>query len=126
MHDNNVIHSDVKSVNWIQLLSLVLSHGFKENIVITDNGQAKICDFGTARILSASLSIGNLTPTEKGTILFWAPELVHASSNAPTLHSEKTDVWAFGMTIYVSENCDHKKQISSISCTGAPHKATTV
>lgn len=55
-----------------------------------------ICDFGTARMLMSSLTLANLTGTSKGTLLFLAPELFEGE-----MHSEKSDVWAFGMTVYV-------------------------
>lgn len=46
-------------------------------------------------------SIARITPTTKGTCLFWAPELLNLD-NDNAKHSKETDVWAFGMTVYVS------------------------
>ena len=55
-----------------------------------------ITDFGTAGFSSVGETMDNLV----GTLPFLAPELVTGSPASP---SEKTDVWAFGMVIYVRE-----------------------
>lgn len=58
-----------------------------------------ICDFGTARMLSPSCTLANVTSTVKGTAQFHAPELLNYEVDAS--HSKETDIWAFGMTVYV-------------------------
>ena len=74
--------------------------------MINDDGSAMICDFGSARIEAASFSVAAPTSTLKGTCNYWAPELLSHDPNADMLpsHSTKSDIWAFGMTIYVSDN----------------------
>ena len=75
--------------------------------MINDNGFALICDFGSARIEAASFSGAGPTSTLKGTCNYWAPELLGSGSDGAPLpsHSLKSDVWALGMTIYVSGRC---------------------
>lgn len=51
-------------------------------------------------MVNGSESLVNVTTTTKGTNSFWAPELLELKN--PVRQSEATDVWAFGMTIYVS------------------------
>lgn len=57
-----------------------------------------ICDFGSARMVSPSCTLANLSSTVKGTTQFWAPELIETDHER---HSKETDVWAFGMAVYV-------------------------
>lgn len=66
------------------------------------NGTAVICDFGCARAAQCSLSLAKLTSSPRGTPTYWAPELFGTQANNVTAaQSEETDVWAFGMAIYV-------------------------
>ena len=72
--------------------------------MIDDREFALICDFGSARIEATSFSVAAPTSTLKGTCNYWAPELLSSGPNGdvPPNHSSKSDMWAFGMTIYVS------------------------
>ena len=51
-------------------------------------------------MLLASMAAGIMT-TAKGTSQYWAPELLSLDIE-DAKQSEATDVWAFSMTIYVS------------------------
>ena len=68
--------------------------------------QALICDFGCARLEIATQAwAGRETSSLKGTTNYWAPELLLFNedlleSDVPVARKE-SDVWAFGMTIYV-------------------------
>lgn len=47
-------------------------------------------------------SLAKVTTAVKGTDSYWAPELLESQEDTHVkLQSEKTDVWAFGMTVYV-------------------------
>ncbi|OCB91521.1 kinase-like protein [Sanghuangporus baumii] len=86
LHSLGVIHSDIKS----------------DNIMISKAGDALICDFGCARMVDASRSFANLTSGVNGTSRYLAYELLvplDSNDELPTIHSMKTDVWAFGMTM---------------------------
>ena len=74
-------------------------HSYQDNVVIDLEGRALICDFGSARFYYNSLSIANVSSAVRGTLAYWAPELV--SITARTTNTKATDVWAFGMTVYV-------------------------
>ena len=72
----------------------------KDNILITPMKRAVISDFGCAQMVAdISLSLGKATTTTKGTFAFWSPELWKSESIVK--QSKKSDVWAFGMTVYV-------------------------
>ena len=67
---------------------------------MSDEGQPLICDFGLARIVPGSASLSNTT-TVRGSVRWMASEFFDISDPV-TEHSEETDVWGFGATIYVS------------------------
>ena len=50
-------------------------------------------------VANISRSLGQVTTTTKGTSAFWAPELWKGQGTVR--QSKESDVWAFGMTIYV-------------------------
>ena len=68
--------------------------------MIDVGGRALVCDFGCARMERYSIALANITSTPKGTYTYWAPELVDATDNSSE-QSKETDVWAFGMAVYV-------------------------
>ncbi|KAG8908587.1 hypothetical protein FRB99_004875 [Tulasnella sp. 403] len=76
LHDRNVIHGDVKA----------------GNILVTSDGNALLCDFGLSRLNSAGPS---KEKEHDGTVRWQSPELWEGANK-----SFKSDVWAFGMTVY--------------------------
>ena len=72
----------------------------QDNVLMSDEGQPLICDFGLARIVPGSASLSNTT-TVRGSFRWMAPEFFRYNDPV-TEHSEATDVWGFGATIYVS------------------------
>lgn len=100
LHGLSIIHGDVKGVS-ISIKSLVfLSHQLQSNILITDNGEASLTDFGLSRILHTS---GFTTDTASGTLRYLAPELFSISAEGEDEPIPRvtipTDVWAFAMTV---------------------------
>ncbi|KAL5504701.1 hypothetical protein ACEPAH_7364 [Sanghuangporus vaninii] len=81
LHRNGVVHSDIKA----------------DNVLVSTSGDALICDFGCSLMMAASRSLANLSSGVRGTTRYLACELV---APLPLGHTEKTDVWAFGMTVY--------------------------
>ena len=76
LHDNNVVHQDLKSAN------ILLSFGML----------AKVCDFGTARPL-AQTTMTN----QAGTYRWMAPEIVES---VETNINKMCDVFSYGMVLY--------------------------
>ena len=67
---------------------------------MSDRGEPLICDFGISSVMSASISFGSVSSEgrqARGSMRWMAVELFDIGGP----HSEKTDVWAFGMTTYV-------------------------
>lgn len=73
LSDNNIIHRDLKVAN-----------------IFINNGEAKIADFGFAKITKQQFKDANI-----GSPLYMSPQgLIN------NIYGPKTDVWAFGMLIY--------------------------
>ena len=88
MHGEGVIHSDIKA----------------DNVLISKSGVPRICDFGISRMLAASQTLNSSTGGHiRGSVRWMAIELFVISDPAP-VHTFKTDIWAFGMTVHVRLN----------------------
>ena len=76
-HDRGVIHRDIKP----------------HNILLDENGHAKVTDFGIARALDTSQA--TLTGAYLGTALYSSPEQLQGQKVTP-----KSDVYSLGVTLY--------------------------
>ena len=84
VHDLDLVHRDIKP----------------ENILVDDNGDYVLCDFGNAED-DNSLSLDDL----KGSLFYMAPEVaaVHVKRNRNTIPfaiGKPIDIFSFGMTLY--------------------------
>ncbi|KAG8920481.1 hypothetical protein FRC01_000732 [Tulasnella sp. 417] len=74
-----VVHSDIKPAN----------------VLVSDNGDAKLCDFGISKLVQENTSGFTTTASVKGTLRYSSPDMLDLDGEStPT-----TDVWAFGMLI---------------------------
>ncbi|KAG9048355.1 hypothetical protein FS837_000158 [Tulasnella sp. UAMH 9824] len=77
LHDNNVVHGDLKL----------------DNVLLTSSGEAKLTDFGLAKCLDPDFptSVGT---RGAGSVPWQAPEILLGGHR-----SKASDVWAFGMMV---------------------------
>lgn len=77
LHSRNIVHRDLKSLN----------------VLLNDQGVAKICDFGFSRSYSSEdqLMTGNV-----GTPHWMAPEMLEGKNQ----YDEKIDVYAYGIVLW--------------------------
>src|SRR5215217_6364186 len=76
-HERGVIHRDIKP----------------HNILLDENGHARVSDFGIARALDATQA--TRTGAYLGTALYSSPEQLRGKKATP-----KSDVYSFGVTLY--------------------------
>ncbi len=70
-------------------------------MLVSDDNQALLTDFGVSRM--DALTAGYTTKSVKGNARWQAKEFFEIMDDdaPPPTHTVKTDIWAFGMTIYV-------------------------
>jgi serine/threonine-protein kinase len=76
-HDKNIFHRDIKS----------------SNIMVSGKGQAKIMDFGLAKL--AGRTMLTKTKTIMGTVEYMSPEQALGESA-----DHRTDIWSLGVVLY--------------------------
>ncbi|KAI5122712.1 hypothetical protein M0805_009765 [Coniferiporia weirii] len=87
LHDNGVVHSDVKS----------------SNVLVGPTGDAVICDFGISRAMNATQPVLGGNTTAPGGVIGtyrWMARELFDHKNGSIKHTKASDVWAFGMTAY--------------------------
>jgi eukaryotic-like serine/threonine-protein kinase len=79
-HSVGVIHRDIKP----------------NNILLCDNGNVKVMDFGLAKVIQDLSSQVTMTQTAAGTLYYMSPEQIKGLKNV----DNRSDIYSIGMTIY--------------------------
>lgn len=99
MHSFDVVHGDLTGVSISPLtFAIHLSDSsFQSNILIDDEGKARLCDFGLSSIAADFQSTSHLTSTIGGNVRWAAPELYHIYEDDSTPSVTKySDIYSFG------------------------------
>uniref|UniRef100_A0A182NBP7 non-specific serine/threonine protein kinase n=1 Tax=Anopheles dirus TaxID=7168 RepID=A0A182NBP7_9DIPT len=79
LHEHHIVHRDVRG----------------SNILLTKDGEIKLCDYGLARDTKSTLG-------KRGTCIgspcWMAPEVVTSSKSEKDVYDNRSDVWALGIT----------------------------
>ena len=89
---------------------------FKDNILMSSAGEPLISDFGLSHMMSATQTLmasNNSDGGLKGTVRWMAIELFDIEEGEAG-HSKASDMWAYGMTVYVSHGAFAFKRRSLI------------
>ena len=81
-----------------------LPYDIQDNILISEFGEPMITDFGLSRMLSYSQTI--MASTEHGSVngtIRWMAFELFGLDNDHVEHTKASDMWAYGMIIYVSD-----------------------
>jgi serine/threonine protein kinase len=100
LHALGVVHGDLKGVSSnIPDPLFALLTTLQANILVDDNGAARIADFGLMRIAIdlSTIPLSATTVSSAGTVCWMSPELLFVQNSLPTLES---DCYALGMVIY--------------------------
>lgn len=78
----------------------------QDNVLVSSLGNPLICDFGLSRLIAVSQIMGGdgvqvQSSTVRGSARWMSPELLLPKGDR-VIFSEGSDIWAFGMTVYVS------------------------
>uniref|UniRef100_A0A1I8IA19 non-specific serine/threonine protein kinase n=1 Tax=Macrostomum lignano TaxID=282301 RepID=A0A1I8IA19_9PLAT len=79
LHDNKVIHRDIKG----------------QNVLLTDDAEVKLVDFGVSAQLDKTVGRRN---TFIGTPYWMSPEVIVCEENADATYDNRSDLWSLGIT----------------------------
>lgn len=98
--------SEEQAKKWFSQLTSALDYSHRrgvahrdlkiENILIDDEKNIKLCDFGFSKACGASGKLGSNSTTFCGSLGYCAPEILQRTPYNPW----KTDIWSLGVVLY--------------------------
>jgi serine/threonine protein kinase len=98
LHENDIVHEDLKPVRLLRTPPLTVLISYKQNILIDKREVACLCDFGISQIINRE----GVTTRSTASSTYIAPELlilVHPLTSNPIYPkpTHKSDVYSFGL-----------------------------
>ena len=75
-----------------------------ENIMLSKEDDLTIVDFGISKKF---IGEDDIVDSNRGTVLFFAPEMVRTGQVQKIIHGRCTDIWAAGVTLYMMATGNH-------------------
>ena len=103
IHETNIIHRDIKSVESIKFCyeRIIRLIHLQSNILISDDRKALISDFGLSRLVEVTTVYSINSSDTCGSARWMSPEQLPHTSVHPIKLDARNDVWSFGMVVYV-------------------------
>lgn len=118
VHNKHIVHADIKGVRLSCHGLSVQTNISQGNVLVADDGVARLCDFGFSAILVEHSQYFTEQTSMKGTCRWMAPELFEDDDPKPTIAS---DIWACGcLFIEVSSVWRIDRVVSSRDRCSAP------
>ena len=119
IHETNIIHRDIKSVESINFCyeRIIRLIHLQSNILISDDKKALISDFGLSRLVEATTGYSINSSDTCGSARWMSPEQLPHTSEQPIKLDSRNDVWSFGMVVYVRFRANARFQTTN-KCSG--------
>lgn len=105
LHSVGVIHSNLKAVRSFLPRSLLSLKFSQDAVLVSSSNEPQIANYTSSRMESDEED--DMSDSLAGMDRWMAPELLtfdEEDSSTPR-HTNKVDIWSFGMTVYVRNSC---------------------
>jgi serine/threonine protein kinase len=75
-----------------------------DNIMLNKKDDITLVDFGVSKKFTGD---DDIVEGNRGTVLFFAPEIVRTGQVKKIIHGCKTDIWAAGVTLFIMATGHH-------------------
>ncbi|EJU03708.1 kinase-like protein [Dacryopinax primogenitus] len=103
LHDNGIVHGDLRAVRRSVIVSILLSCSQQDNILVACDGQPQLANFGLSVVVDDVLPEQTTSTMFAGSVRWMPPERIQPSKFGLTEVSCRTfasDIHSLGMTLW--------------------------